>query len=114
MNTTSDANLTACTAAAGDCSLRGAINNANGLAGADTITFDAAVFNPGTILLTGALPNITTDVTITGLGVTLVTVDGANLHRPFNIGGGATVAFSGLTIAHGVALTVAACIAKAH
>ena len=49
-------------------------NAVNGLAGADTITVDAAVFNPGTILLTGALPDITTDVTITGLGATLVTV----------------------------------------
>src|SRR5262245_44970378 len=43
VDTTSDANLTACTVAANDCSLRGAINNAVANSGADTITFDANI-----------------------------------------------------------------------
>ena len=40
VDTTSDATLTACTVAAGDCSLRGAITNANASGSGDTITFD--------------------------------------------------------------------------
>jgi hypothetical protein len=44
VDTLSDANLTACTGAAGDCSLRGAINNASANAGADSITFSGSVF----------------------------------------------------------------------
>ena len=37
VDTTSDLNLITCAADAGDCSLRGAINNANASAGGDTI-----------------------------------------------------------------------------
>ena len=44
VDTTSDASLTACTGAAGDCSLRGAITNASGNSGGDTITFDPSAF----------------------------------------------------------------------
>src|ERR1700674_1303378 len=44
VDTTSDASLTACTGAPNDCSLRGAITNASGNAGADTITFDPSAF----------------------------------------------------------------------
>lgn len=54
VDTTSDANLTACTATPGDCSLRGAINNANANGVADTITFDPTVFpggSPATIAI---------------------------------------------------------------
>jgi len=47
VDTTSDANLTACTGTPGDCSLRGAINNANANGVADTITFDPTVFPGG-------------------------------------------------------------------
>jgi hypothetical protein len=59
------------------------------------------VFNPGTILLTGALPNITTDLTISGLGATLVTIDGANSYRPFYVESGAIVTLSGMTVTRG-------------
>jgi hypothetical protein len=48
VDTTSDnVSLSACTAAAGDCSLRGAIVQANAVAGADDITFNIPTSEPG-------------------------------------------------------------------
>jgi CSLREA domain-containing protein len=62
-----------CTAAnVGDgCTLREAINAANALAGADTI--DATGVS-GTIGLTAALPDLSSDITILGPGATLLKV----------------------------------------
>ncbi|MEO7666800.1 MAG: hypothetical protein ABIU97_07170, partial [Dehalococcoidia bacterium] len=78
VDTTSDTILTACTGAAGDCSLRGAVSNASA-PGADTITFDATVFpNPYggsfTLITLGTTLSVTgSDTTIdaTTTGVTL-------------------------------------------
>jgi len=59
VDTTSDSVLTACTGAAGDCSLRGAISSAAANAGADTITFDVGVFpaaSTTTITIGSGLP----------------------------------------------------------
>lgn len=59
VDTTSDANVAACTVAAGDCSLRGALNNANTDGDTSVITFDAGVFPsgaPATITLGSTLP----------------------------------------------------------
>jgi len=50
----------------GPGSLRDAITRANALPGPDTITFASAV--TGTITLTSALPDLSTDITITGPG----------------------------------------------
>ncbi|MEO8394966.1 MAG: CSLREA domain-containing protein, partial [Chloroflexota bacterium] len=91
---TADTNDGACDA---DCSLREAIAAANALGGADGISFDSGVFNPGTITLGSALPNITDDLTITGL----VIIDGANNSELFFIASGVTVSMSGMTITHG-------------
>jgi hypothetical protein len=67
VDTTSDANLTACTLAAADCSLRGAINNANGNAGTDTINFNIPGGGPQTINVgAGGLPGIGDPVVIDG------------------------------------------------
>jgi len=66
VDTTSDANLDACTTAAGDCSLRGAITKANTTAGADTISFAIPGTGVQTIAATSALPIITEAVTIDG------------------------------------------------
>ncbi len=107
VDTTSDADLEGCTATPADCSLRGAINLANAIAGTDTITFDSNVFTSaatGTITLTGALPQITTDLNITGLGADKVIVDGANSYQPFDIALGATVSINNITISHGNAV----------
>ena len=75
VDTTSVASLTACTGAAGDCSLPGAIINANAASSpGDVITFDPAVFNPGTITLGSALPAMTGGgdiIDATGAGVTI-------------------------------------------
>ncbi len=66
VDTNSDANLTACTAAAGDCSLRGAINNANADAAPQTIAFAIPGSGVPTIILTSPLPAITQPLTIDG------------------------------------------------
>ena len=52
---TDDALVSVCTAAANDCTLRGALTIA---ASGDTIVFDAGVFNPGVINVGSALPNL--------------------------------------------------------
>ena len=47
--------------------------------GADTISFDPTVFaTPQTILLGSELPQIDDDMTITGTGANLLTIDGAS------------------------------------
>jgi len=100
---TDDLNIGLCTTAANDCTLRGAINLANTIGGTDTITFDSSVFTSaaaGTITLSANLPPITTDMDITGLGDTLVIIDGAGSYLPFSIYN-ATVNISGLTIQNG-------------
>ncbi len=55
VDTTSDGNLSGCTAGAADCSLRGAINRANSAPDPDTITFSVGA-GPQTIALLSALP----------------------------------------------------------
>jgi hypothetical protein len=86
VDTTSDSNLTACTATPGDCSLRGAINNANSSGAADTITFDTTVFpggSPATIAINSAFPNIlgfVDTIDATGAGVI---VDAVNTEPSF-------------------------------
>ena len=64
---------------AGAGSLREAITTANNTTGADTITFDSGVFNTSqTIDLNSQLPTITDDLTITGTGAELLTLDAGN------------------------------------
>ncbi len=53
VDTTSDANLLVCSAAPGDCSLRGAINAANATTAADTVAFDIPSTDPGCVAATG-------------------------------------------------------------
>lgn len=64
VDTALDSNLTACQdAVAGDCSLRGALNNANAASSAgDVITFDQTIFSPASpisINLASSLPAMT-------------------------------------------------------
>jgi hypothetical protein len=56
---TTDANLTACTLSPNDCSLRGAMNNANSNLGADTITFNIPGSGYKTIASASVLPTLT-------------------------------------------------------
>ncbi len=92
----------------GTGSLRNAMGLANISGGADTIVFDPAFFNtPRTINLTGELPAIQENLTITGPGAHLLNVrraTGGN-YRIFTISSGVTAAISGLTISNGNAGT---------
>jgi CSLREA domain-containing protein len=88
-----------------DCTLREAINAANTLAGDNVITFAPGV--TGTIQLSAALPNLSTNVNVQGPGANVLTVrrDTGGNYRIFTIGNGTTsgptVSMSGLTITNG-------------
>jgi hypothetical protein len=84
---------------AGD--LRYCITQANAVPGDDTITFAVT----GTINLTGALPNLNSNIDLQGPGADQLTVrrDTGGNYRIFTIGSGATVVLSGLTITNGLA-----------
>ena len=85
---------------AGTGTLRQAIIDANGAAGADTINFQAGL--TGTIILASALPQITQDLTISGPGAGVLTVSGNHLYQVFRIDIAAvTVSISDLTISNG-------------
>src|SRR5262245_920596 len=88
--------------AVGGVSLREAITeaNANGT-GLDTIDFSVSV--TGTINLTGALPNLDTDLTIDGPGANLLTVrrDTGGDYSLFKVPAGRTVTLQDLTLANG-------------
>jgi len=73
----------------------------NARSGADTITFEVT----GAIHLTGALPDLSTSVTIAGPGADQLTVrrDTGGDYRIFTVVGEPTVVMAGLTIADGQA-----------
>ncbi len=90
-----------------ECSLRGAIENANSKStnpdnncgagsGADTINFSVS----GTITLGGSLPAIENTLTIDGTGQT-ITIDGASYFQVLVVNSGATLTLNDLTIANG-------------
>jgi CSLREA domain-containing protein len=112
VNTTDDVDNGACLTA--HCSLREAINAANLLPDANTITFNIPGGDPGctsgvcTINLTSALPDLTSDMTIDGSGASTLMVRRSTApatpeFRIFAIGtlGNVTVAISGLKISNG-------------
>jgi fibronectin-binding autotransporter adhesin len=78
-----------------------AIDQANSHAGS-TIQFSVT----GTITLTGALPALSQNVTITGPGASSLTVSGDNEFRVFEVDANVTASISGLTIADGSAGSV--------
>lgn len=86
----------ACNDGAGNCTLRAAIQQANATAGPDTINFSVT----GIINLTSALPNVASEVTISGPGSSLLTVrrDAGGDYRVLTITSGVTVIVSGLTM----------------
>ncbi len=93
------------TADSGSGTLRQAILDANAAAGANTIAFDATVFNvPRTITLTGELP-INDTLVINGPGPNLLTIMGigaaSTSNRHFNLTGApaaSDIKISGLTL----------------
>jgi CSLREA domain-containing protein len=87
-----------CNDGAGNCTLRAAIQQANATPGADTINVTVT----GTINLAAALPNLSSDITISGPGANLLTVRrNAGGIYGFNVGSGVTAGISGLTITGG-------------
>jgi CSLREA domain-containing protein len=86
-----------CHTAGGVCTLRAAIQEANALAGADTINITAT----GTIVLGSMLPPITSAITITGPGAASLTISGNNLVGVMQVNSGAVASLSGVTIANG-------------
>jgi len=109
--TDDDATATACVdATPNDCSLRGAIIEANALAGADTINLPAGTYTltiPGTFedaSATGDL-DITDDLTISGAGAATTIIDADAIDRVFHVRGAnlPNAMFLGLTISHGMA-----------
>ncbi len=107
VTTTSD------TSSSGQCTLRDAINAANGSVtpgsscsatgtGTDDIAFGSGV--TGTITLTSSLPAILSLETLTIQGPTTppgITVDGASTYQVMSVNSGATLNIYDLTIAHG-------------
>ena len=69
-----------CATTGGTCTLRAAIQEANALAGADTVSLPAGTY----ILAFNALP-ITDDLTITGTGAASTTIDGGGIDRVLTI-----------------------------
>jgi len=87
-------------------SFRQALLNANAFAGNDTITFNLPA-GPQTINLTGVLPDISGDVTITNsTGSSNLTVrrDTGGFYRIFKVNSGVSATFDGFTIANGFTL----------
>ena len=88
----------------GNLSLREALYLAEQNPGTDTIVFDDALFNggstPGTILLGGTELTVNNDVTITGPGTGLLTIDANDQSRVFYVTG-AEATLSGMTVTGG-------------
>jgi len=101
-----------CHTAAGTCTLRAAIQEANAHPGADTINLPAGTYLFSRVgvddtALNGDL-DILDDVTITGAGPTGSIIDGARFDRVFQIGTAAAApaaAISGVTIQNGTVLS---------
>lgn len=89
----------ACNDGVSNCTLRAAIQQANATVGMSTITFTVA----GTINLTGALPDVATDMTIDGPGANVLTVrrNTSDNYRIFTVTAGVQAGIAGLTISGG-------------
>ncbi len=98
-----------------DCTLREAINAANANADDSNITFAPAV--TGTLQLTEALPELSSNIDLQGPGAAVITVRGEGTADPYRIlvaGQGRTIIISGLTIANGYDANVGAGILNNH
>ena len=108
VNSTADTNDGSCDALGTgsgnkDCTLREAIAAANADFGPETITFAPALTagGPATITLLGALPDLASDITITGPTDHGLTVSGNHTTQVFFVDPGVTVAIANLTVANG-------------
>jgi len=83
------------------CSLRDALTLANSYGSGD-IVFSSSV--TGTITLTSELPQISSNINLSGPGANALTISGANTYQVLVVNSGANLTVSGLTIAHGSSL----------
>jgi CSLREA domain-containing protein len=88
-----------CADSSGSCTLRASIQEANALAGDDTINITVT----GTINLTGALPDLSTNLAVNGPGANILGVrrDTGGAYRVFTVAAGASVQISGLSVTNG-------------
>jgi hypothetical protein len=95
------------------CTLHDAITAANTNAvvngcaagsGITTDTIDFSLPNPSTITLAGALPSMTSNMDITGPGMSQLTVSGNDSVRPFQNNSISVDSISAMTISHGASL----------
>jgi hypothetical protein len=101
-----EASATACTPAANDCSLRGAILSANAAAGTDTIQLPAGIY---VLTIVGTAEeaaaagdiDITDNLTLDGGDARDTIVDGNDLDRVFEVHEGPTVEIANVTIRNG-------------
>jgi CSLREA domain-containing protein len=97
-----------CQTAAGHCSLRAAIQQANALPGTHTITVPIGTYRLSLAgagedaALTGDL-DILAEVDLVGAGPDATVIDAASIDRAFDIQGSAPVVISGVTIRRGAA-----------
>ncbi|MBK8023209.1 MAG: hypothetical protein IPK19_17725 [Chloroflexi bacterium] len=85
----------------GSGSLAQAVENANLIDGADTITFDPAFFSIARTITPPATLNINSGVTIDGPGADLLTVSGGGLFRVFMVESATDVTIQDVTISGG-------------
>lgn len=101
---TDDATVSFCTAAASDCTLRGAIAAANAASGSDVIEFDANIFSERQIItLTQGLLEIQNNgsLTINGTGAKKLTISGNNRSGVIKISYLAIAEIKNLTVSGG-------------
>ncbi len=92
-----------CEAALGSCTLRDAIDAANGDPDLSVVSFDPAVFDgPVTLTLTQGDLVIDESITVSGPGANLLTIDAEFQSRHFHfVGGGTTNRLSGMRLIRG-------------
>lgn len=84
-----------CLTVAGQCTIRAAIQEANALAGADTIVIPAGIFHIGSLL------PITSDITINGVAPNTTVIDGGGSTRLFDVSATGTLTITGCTLQGG-------------
>lgn len=114
------ASATACTAAANDCSLRGAVLTANAHAGADTVNVPAGTYGLSVLgaaedaAASGDL-DILGDLVVQGAGAATTVIDGNGIDRIFHTdptGAGITVEIKDLTVQNGATTLISFVLAN--
>jgi hypothetical protein len=96
-----DAVISACTGAANDCTLRGAMTAANGNGEADTINIPATITTID--LLSSSLPTVTTEMVIIGPGADVLNIRSSDgtFGQLIRVETGGDLELSGVTISNG-------------